>query len=38
MPVTFAVLCTEDNHWKGQKLCAEKSTVGNEPHINGVTE
>ena len=38
MPVAFVVLCAADNHWGGQKLSVEKSTIGNEPHINGVTE
>ena len=37
MPITFLYVCTGDNHWNSQKLCTEKSTVGNEPCIKEVT-
>ena len=30
-------LCVADNHWEGQKLSTEKSTIGNEPCIKEVT-
>ena len=29
--------CIEDNRWNSHKLCTEKSTIGNEPYIKGVT-
>ena len=30
MPVTFAAICAEDNHWDDQKSYVEKNIVGND--------